>query len=316
MKKFTFILASVLFAFLFYAFNQPKIDNEIFDPTGIVAPNAKLEILGEGYSFTEGPAVDKKGNVFFTDQPNDKIIQWSAKTKAFTTFSANSGGRANGMYFDAAGNLITCADMDGEIWRMDKKGNHKVIAKNYEGKILNGPNDLWINPKNGGIYITDPRYKRDYWAAADPRHLGMQQSGAYLYYLGPNSKTLKRLDENLIEPNGIVGSPDGKKLYVGNIKPDITYVYDIMQDGSLSNRQVFCKMKTDGMTIDEQGNIYLTNSLGVTAFNQKGERIFNVPTGESWTANVVFGGENRDLLFITAMGRVFGLKMKVKGVVK
>ena len=316
MKKFTFILASVLFAFLFYAFNQPKNDNEIFDPTGIVVPNAKLEILGEGYSFTEGPAVDKKGNVFFTDQPNDKIIQWSAKTKAFTTFSANSGGRANGMYFDAAGNLITCADMEGEIWRMDKKGNHKVIAKNYEGKILNGPNDLWINPKNGGMYITDPRYKRDYWAAADPRHLGMQQSGAYLYYLGPNSKTLKRLDENLVEPNGIVGSPDGKKLYVGNIKPDITYVYDIMQDGSLTNRQVFCKMKTDGMTIDEQGNVYLTNSLGVTAFNQKGERIFNVPTGESWTANVVFGGENRDLLFITAMGRVFGLKMKVKGVVK
>jgi gluconolactonase len=144
----------------------------------------------------------------------------------------------------------------------------------------------------------------------------MQQSGAYLYYLSPKSKILKRLDENLIEPNGIVGSPDGKKLYVGNIKPDITYVYDIMKDGSLSNRQVFCKMKTDGMTIDEQGNVYLTNSLGVTGFNQKGERIFNVPTGEGWTANVVFGGKNRDLLFITAMGRVYGLKMKVKGVVK
>jgi gluconolactonase len=220
------------------------------------------------------------------------------------------------MYFDAAGNLITCADMEGEIWRMDKKGNHKVIAKNYEGKILNGPNDLWINPKNGGIYITDPRYARDYWSSNDPRRLGMEQGGAYLYYLSPNSKTLKRLDENLLEPNGIVGSPDGKKLYVGNIKPDVTYVYDILKDGSLSNRQVFCKMKTDGMTIDEQGNVYLTNSLGVTAFNQKGERIFNVPTGEGWTANVVFGGKNRDLLFITAMGRVYGLKMKVKGVVK
>ena len=316
MKKIHFILASLLFAFLFYAFIQPKVDGEIYDPTGIVAPNAKLEILGEGYSFTEGPAVDKEGNVFFTDQPNDKIIQWSAKTRSFTNFSVNSGGRANGMYFDAAGNLITCADMEGEIWRMDKKGNHKVIAKNYDGKILNGPNDLWINPKNGGIYITDPRYARDYWSSNDPRRLGMEQGGAYLYYLSPNSKTLKRLDENLIEPNGIVGSPDGKKLYVGNIKPDITYVYDIMLDGSLSNRQVFCEMKTDGMTIDEQGNVYLTNSLGVTGFNQKGERIFNVPTGEGWTANVVFGGKNRDLLFITAMGRVFGLKMKVKGVVK
>ena len=82
--------------------------------------------------------MDKQGNVFFTDQPNDKIIQWSAKTGALTTFSANSGGRANGMYFDAAGNLITCADMEGAIWRIDKKGNHTVIAKNYDGKILNG----------------------------------------------------------------------------------------------------------------------------------------------------------------------------------
>ena len=101
MKKTIFIVATVLFSCLFYSFNQLKVDNEIYDPTGIVAPNAKLEKLGEGYSFTEGPAVDKQGNVFFTDQPNDKIIQWSAKTGALTTFSANSGGRANGMYFDS-----------------------------------------------------------------------------------------------------------------------------------------------------------------------------------------------------------------------
>ena len=316
MKKTIFIVAAVLLSCLFYSFNQLKVDNEIFDPTGIVAPNAKLEKLGEGYSFTEGPAVDKQGNVFFTDQPNDKIIQWSAKTGALTTFSANSGGRSNGMYFDAAGNLITCADMEGAIWRFDKKGNHTVIAKNYDGKTLNGPNDLWINPKNGGMYITDPRYARDYWAAADPRKLATQQGGNFLYYLSPKSNSLQRVDENLIVPNGIVGSPDGKKLYVGNMQPAVTYVYDINKDGSVSNRQIFCSMQTDGMTIDDQGNVYLTNQLGVTGFNKNGERIFNVPTGENWTANVVFGGENRDLLFITAMGRVYGLKMKVRGAVK
>ena len=100
------------------------------------------------------------------------------------------------------------------------------------------------------------------------------------------------------------------------MQPAVTYVYDINKDGSVSNRQIFCSMQTDGMTIDDQGNVYLTNQLGVTGFNKNGERIFNVPTGENWTANVVFGGENRDMLFITAMGRIYGLKMKVRGAVK
>ena len=336
MKKTIFLFAITLFSVGLYSFNKLQSDDtsrqvsvppsnrlqvnagddEIFDPTGIVAPNAGLEKLGEGYSFTEGPAVDKEGNVFFTDQPNDKIIKWSANNGALSTFLDNSGGRSNGMYFDAAGDLITCADMKGEIWRIDKNGHHSVVVNQYEGKLLNGPNDLWINPITGGMYITDPRYVRDYWDTADPRRQASQQGGAFLYYLGPRRKKLKRVDENLVVPNGIVGSPDGKKLYLGNIDPKVTYVYDIKKDGSLTNRQIFCTMQTDGMTTDEQGNVYLTNHLGVTGFNKNGERIFNVPTGEGWTANVVFGGVNGKTLFITAMGRVYGLKMNVKGAVK
>lgn len=286
---------------------------------GLVAPNAEIQKLGEGFSFTEGPAVDKHGNVFFTDQPNDKIYKWSANTGVITEFLSNTG-RSNGMYFDKDGLLITCADMHGEIWSIDKNGNHTVLVDNYNGNLLNGPNDLWINPVNGGIYVTDPLFPRDYWDDADPRKGpwpgNTQQGGGYVYYLSPDRSTFTRVEnEDMGWPNGIVGSADGKKLYVGKWPAEI-YEYDINSDGSLSNKKLFSAMGGDGMTTDEQGNIYITNELGVTAFDKTGNQILNVPTGEGWTANVVFGDQNSKTLFVTALGSVYGLKMKVKGVVK
>jgi gluconolactonase len=285
---------------------------ELYDPTGIAAENAQLMKLGEGYRFTEGPAVDQNGNVFFTDQPNDQIIKWDANTHELSVFLEDTG-RANGMYFDAEGNLITCADLSGEIRSIDASGTQRVILPHDKNKRLNGPNDLWIAP-GGGMYITDPLYKREYWTADDARTVAPLPEGRHLYYLGPDRKSLRVVDDNLVQPNGVVGTPDGKKLYVADIDDAKTYVYTIEVDGSLTNRQLFCEMKSDGMTIDNQGNVYLTNNLGVTGFNSQGERIFNVRTGENWTANVVFGGADKDMLFITAMGSVYGLPMKVRGV--
>jgi gluconolactonase len=290
-----------------------------FDPAGLADPCAGLQKLGEGFSFTEGPAVDKHGNVFFTDQPNDKIYKWNAATGAISEFLSGTG-RSNGTYFDKKGYLITCADMHGEIWSIDKNGHHTVLVDNYKGKLLNGPNDLWINPVNGGIYVTDPMFPRDYWDDNDPRKGpwpgNTQQGGGYVYYLSPDRKKFTRVvTEDLGYPNGIVGTPDGKKLYVG-IWPEQTYVFDINRDGTLCNKKLFSTMGGDGMTIDERGNVYITNEQGVTAFNRHGQKVFNVATGEGWTANVVFGGQNRKTLFITALGSVYGLKMKVKGVVK
>jgi gluconolactonase len=292
---------------------------EAFDPASLIAPQAQLKKLGEGFSFTEGPAVDEHGNVFFTDQPNDKIYKWSANNGAITEF-LSSTGRSNGMYFDEDGFLITCADMHGEIWSIDNNGNHSVLVDNYEGKLLNGPNDLWINPLNGGMYVTDPLFPRDYWDDDDPRKGpwpgNTQQGGGYVYYLSPDRTQFTRVvTEDLGYPNGIVGTPDGKKLYVG-IWPEKTFVFDINPDGSLSNKQLFSSMGGDGMTIDEAGNVYITNEQGVTAFNKQGEIVLNVPTGEGWTANVTFGGQNSKTLFITALGSVYGIKMKVKGTVK
>jgi len=281
------------------------------DWAGIIAKGARLEMLGDGYAFTEGPAPDKKGNVYFTDQPNDRIIRWDAKTGELTVFS-DDAGRSNGMHFDHDGNLLACADMDNQLWLFRnpglKAGMPEILIHDYAGKRLNGPNDLWLAP-DGGIYFTDPLYKRNYWTR-DP---ALQQDGEHVYYMSADGLQFFRVDENLVRPNGIVGTPDGKKLYVADIGAGKTYVYDIEDDGYLSNRTVFVEMGSDGMTIDHKGNVYLTGK-GVTVFNSKGVKIGHIQVDEPWTANVCFGGGDRKTLFITASDAVYGLRMKVRGV--
>jgi gluconolactonase len=275
-------------------------------PKGIVAPGAKVELLAAEFKFTEGPAADAEGNVFFTDQPNDRICKWSVDGK-LTTFLQPSG-RSNGMFFDADGNLWVCADMENELWKIDPEGKITVVVKDYQGKRLNGPNDLWIDPK-GGIYFTDPLYKRDYWTR-DP---AMQQDGQHVYYLAPDHKTLTRVATDLTQPNGIIGTPDGQYLYVADIGARRTYRYKINPGTTLSEKTLFCSMGSDGMTIDTEGNIYLTGR-GVTVFSPDGEQIEQIPIAKGWPANVCFGGKDRDTLFITAMDSLFAIKTRVKGV--
>ena len=282
------------------------VQAQITDLRSLLAPGATVELLGDGYKFTEGPTPDKNGNVYFTDQPNNTILRWDAASGEISTFAAASG-RSNGLYFDKKGNLVACADMDNQMWSFSMDGQHKVLIENYDNKLLNGPNDLWIDAK-GGIYFTDPLYKRDYWTR-DP---AMQQDGQHVYYLSPDKKTLKRVDETLKQPNGIVGNPDGKSLYVADIGDRKTYRYDIQKDGALTNRTLFTAMGSDGMTIDSWGNIYLTGK-GVTIFDETGAEIGKIPIDEGWTANVCFGGKDRKTLFITAMDAVYGVKMNVAG---
>lgn len=297
---------SVFIAFILIFNSTLMSQAQIVDKRGIVAKKATLEKVADGFSFTEGPAVNRAGDVYFTDQPNDRIIKWSFFTGETSVFMENAG-RSNGMFFDRMGNLISCADMENELWEIDAKGNKKVLIENYQGKKLNGPNDLWVAP-NGGIYITDPLYKRDYWT----RNPEMLQDGEHLYYLSPDRVQFFRVDEKLVKPNGIIGTPDGKKLYVADIGDNKTYVYDIEEDGYLRNRKLFVEMGSDGMTIDHRGNLYLTGK-GVTVFNQKGEQIAHIPIDANWTANVTFGGPQRKTLFITAMDAFYSLEMNVRG---
>ena len=270
-----------------------------------VAPGAELKKLADGFKFTEGPAVDAEGNVFFTDQPNDRIMKWSAEGK-LSTFLAPCG-RANGLYLDRKGNLLACADENNQLWSIDPKGKATVLVKDYKGKLLNGPNDLWIRP-DGGVYFTDPFYKRPYWKRG-PR----AQDAQAVYYLTPDRKTLRRAAAGLVQPNGIIGTPDGKKLYVADIGAQKTYVYRIAADGALSDRKLFCSMGSDGMTIDSLSNVYLTGR-GVTVFDKTGKKIHHIPVRPGWTANVCFGGKDRKTLFITANRYLFSIRMRVKGV--
>jgi gluconolactonase len=299
-NKYLFALTAIFFAY--------QAQSQEMNRGNVVAKNATLVKVGEGYSFTEGPAVHRTGDVYFTDQPNDKIYKWSATKNDVTLFQEGTK-RSNGMYFDRNDVLISCADLENQLIAIDDKGNSKVLIENYKGKRLNGPNDVWIAP-NGGMYLTDPIYKRKWWTG---RSQEMEQDGQHLYYLAPDRIQFFRVDEKLVQPNGLVGTPDGKKLYVSDIGDKKTYVYEIEEDGYLKNRKLFCDMGSDGMTIDNKGNVYLTGK-GVTVFNPKGEQIAHIPVEESWTSNVVFGGTERKTLFVTALDKVYTLDMKVRGV--
>lgn len=272
--------------------------------TGIVAAGAKLVMLADGFKFTEGPAADAKGNVFFTDQPNNRILEWSIDGKL--SVFMNDSGRANGMYFDDAGNLYACADLHNQLWEISPSRKVTVLVKGYEGKLLNGPNDVWVRP-DGGLYITDPFYKRDYWTRGP-----MEQPGEDVYYLTPDHKKLVRVIDDLKKPNGIIGTPDGKRLYVADIEGNKTYTYRINADGSLSDKKVFADMGSDGMTIDDRGDIYLVGK-GVTVFNSHGEKIDFIPVPKPWTANITFGGKDRSKLFITASDALYAIQTRVHG---
>lgn len=273
--------------------------------SNLVKDGATPLLISKQFSFTEGPAIDAKGNIFFTDQPNNKIWKYSTNGK-LTVFLENAG-RSNGMYFDAKGNLITCADEQNELWSIDKNGKVTVLLKEYAGKKLNGPNDLWIHP-NGDIYFTDPYYQRPWWARTQP-----EIEGQKVYYLAKGKTEAVPVIENLVQPNGIVGTPDGRTLYVADIRGRKTYQYAIKDNGSLSEGQLFTELGSDGMTLDNKGNLYLTGK-GVTVFNPDGKQIAHIDIPEKWTANVVLGGKKLDKLFITASEAIYVLDMKVKGV--
>jgi gluconolactonase len=272
---------------------------------GVTAPGAQLEKLADGFKFTEGPSADTDGNVFFTDQPNDRIHKWDVTAKKLTTF-LEPCGRSNGLHFDAKGALLACADEKNELWAIDAKGQHTVLVKDFNGKLLNGPNDLWIRP-DGGLYFSDPLYKRPYWKRGP-----MEQELQAVYFLPADRSAPRRVIDDLTQPNGLTGTPDGKTLYVADIGAKKTYAFDIQADGSVSNKRLFCELGSDGVTIDAEGNVYLTGK-GVTVFNKEGKQIENIPVPEGWVGNVCFGEKDRQTLFITASKGLYAIKMRVKG---
>jgi gluconolactonase len=273
--------------------------------SSVFVPGARLEKLAGGFDFTEGPTCDPQGSVFFTDQPNNRILKWSPAS-GLSTF-LQPAGRANGMYFDASGHLIACADEKNELWSIAPDGTVTVLVSGYNGKRLNGPNDVWVRP-DGALYFTDPFYPRSWWT-----HDTMPQDGQHVYFLSADRRRLVRVTDDLVKPNGIIGTPDGKMLYVADIQAGKTYRYDIAPDGSLTGKTLAADLGSDGMTVDSEGNLYLTGE-GVMVFNPAGRQIDRIPIpDERWTGNVSFGGKDRQTLFITASRGLYGISTRVRG---
>lgn len=295
-----YLFLSVVTALLFSFTGISQNDNLSL----ILKNGAAVQKLAGDFSFTEGPAADAAGNVYFTDQPNDRIMMWSVNG-VLSTYMQPSG-RSNGMFIDTKGNLWSCADEKNELWRISPDKKVEVVLKDFEGRLFNGPNDVWVSP-DGSIFFTDPFYKRSWWD-----HTAMPQEKQCVYYLSADRKTLKRVADDLVQPNGIVGTPDGKTLYVADIGGKKTWLYTIGNNGSLEGKRLFCEMGSDGMTIDVKGNIYLTGK-GVTVFDKKGKQLGNIAVPENWTANVCFGGKDRKTLFITASKGFYSINTRFKG---
>lgn len=251
--------------------------------------------VATGFKFTEGPALAPNGDIYFSDIHACKTHIWSTRGK-LSTFREDTG-RANGLLFDSKGNLLFCEGGNRRVTRMSPDGKLTVIADKYDGKKLNSPNDLWEDPK-GGIYFTDPRY----WKQND-----LEQDGMHVYYLPPDGGTLKRVINDMVKPNGIIGTPDGKTLYVADHGGWKTYKYRIEEDGSLSGKTLFAEARSDGMTLNSKGTLYLTTDT-VMVYSPKGKLIRTIKIPQKPT-NVCFGKDGKTL-FITARKSLYAVRIE------
>ena len=296
MKNIVFLLS---IGFLISCGKQAKKAQTAVEAIKILSP---IEKLASGFAFVEGPAADAEGNVYFSDIPNQRIHIWTLQD-SLKTFREESGG-ANGLYFDKNQNLLACEGYASRISSTSPEGDYKIIASAYNGKPFNSTNDLWPDDQ-GGVYFTDPQYGGD----MD----NLNQGGMHVYYVSPDT-TVIRVCEDLVRPNGIIGTPDGKTLYVSDRGDGKTYQYSINDDGSLSDKTFFVEEGSDGMTLDENGNLYITtkDKSQVDIYSKTGEHLKTIEVPESPT-NVTFGGKNNDYLYITAQTSLYRVRLNVKG---
>jgi gluconolactonase len=268
---------------------------------GLTTPGAVIKKVQSGFTFTEGPASDADGNIYFVDIPAEKIYKWTWKDEKINLYRDKSA-KANGMMFDAKGRLVICEMGNSRVVRDDLKGNITVLADSWNGKKLHMPNDLWIDSK-GGIYFSD--------FIGGP---GGEQTteGLQVYYISPDGKTVTQATKDLVAPNGLIGTPDGKILYITDPGAKKTYSYKINPDGTLADKKLFCDQFTDGFKLDEKGNLYFSSDNGVTIYSPSGQKIDEIKL-PARCANLTFGGKDRKTLFMTDGDTVYTIEMAVRG---
>jgi gluconolactonase len=273
-----------------------------------IGPAGPIVKLHTGFKFTEGPAADRHGNVYFSDIPNERIHKVDADGK-LSVFREKSN-HANGLMLNAKGEIVAC-EGDGQVVAYSPDGkSHRVLADTYEGKRFNAPNDLVVD-KQGGVYFTDPWF--------GPRQ-ALPQGKTAVYYLAADGK-VSRLIDDLPNPNGVILSPDEKTLYVIPSGQAEMMAYPVEGAGRIGKGRVFCTLKQrkegqksggDGLTVDVKGNLYITSGLGLQVFNPEGKLLGIIALPEA-PANVTFGGKDLKTLYVTARSSLYTVPMEVKG---
>jgi len=265
----------------------------------LIVGGAKIDRVATGFGFLDGPAADADGNLYFSDVVNERIYHWTPES-GVTVFRERTG-QANGLRVDLDGTLLVCEMANRQLTAIDQEGRLRILADRYEGQRFNSPNDLWVDPK-GGIYFSDPRYG----SASDHENIGN-----HVYYLSPNREILIQVTDDLVQPNGIVGTPDGSRVYIADQGAGRLWVYRPEADGALSDKKLFVSQAADGMTMDERGNLYLTGQ-DITIFDSTGRQIGSLAVPEP-PANLTFGGPDGTTLFVTARRSLYRVEMMVTG---
>jgi len=286
--------------------------------TVLISPGFAQQIDGIGkvgeprqlhtdFAFTEGPAADGGGNLYFTDIPNNRIHKLDATGKL--SVFAEPSGHCNGLMF-VGGRLLAC-EMDGQLKQYDPAtGKATSLATQYGGKRFNAPNARVID-KTGCIYFTDPRYR-----APQPWPQGTEA----VYYRAADG-TVTRLIDDRTAPNGIILSPDEKTLYVIPSMEKQMWAYDVQGPGKLSEGRLFCEVTQpegatsaggDGLTIDTKGNLYITTALGLQVFAPSGKQLGIIKVPEH-PANVAFGGKDNKTLYVTARKSLYAIETEATG---
>jgi gluconolactonase len=278
------------------------------EPIPGIGPAGEVKQVQGGFMFTEGPACDAYGGVYFSDVAGNKIHKVDAKGELSTLLDPSN--HTNGLMFNGAGRLVAC-EMDGRLIEIDVATKKvTVLADGYEGKRFNAPNDLVID-KAGGIYFTDPHFRAP---------MPLPQGVRAFYYRDPAGK-VTRLGTVENAPNGVILSPDEKTLYVIPSLQAEMLAFAVEAPGKLGPRRTFCSLKQaegqaggggDGLAVDTKGNLYITSKLGVQVFSPAGKLLGVIEFPEQ-PANCTFGGPENKTLYATARTSLYAVPMEATG---
>lgn len=273
-----------------------------------IGPKGKVTKVHGDFKFTEGPAADKNGVVYFSDIPASRVYRLESDDQV-SVFREPSN-HTNGSMFNAEGELVSC-EMDGQVVVVSADGKQvRPLAAMYQGQRFNAPNDLVID-RADGVYFTDPHFQ-----APNP----LPQGVTAVYYVGGGG-LVKRLIDDLKAPNGVILSVDEKTLYVVPSGQAEVMAYPVESPGKIGQGKVFCRLKQpegkdssggDGLTIDTKGNLYITTGLGIQVFDRDGKHLGIIEVPEQ-PANCTFGGKDFQTLYITARTSLYRAEMEAKG---